>query len=283
MTKTFVPGSVGPHDAAGQYANAREFYVYVNDAGKDLDALVARAEENLADARVKRPDLIPAAEESLAQAKAVRERVRKIEVQTMGVYVQLVGNLIEGLKSHRAAVAGGPSEEAGALDQWDLDFDRLQERFRKLYGPFYDVEPGGDPKELDPKGWTSASWDDYYVRVAGPLLLWRTAKECADNWDAKGVPPIPPCQGADYLLAWSLANQLSVATDSDIAYLDPVGAAVEQFFMKTAQIVKDAVEGIAKGLVDVVAAAAKGAAKGLGIGPILLLGGGLLFLATRKK
>lgn len=280
MAKTFVHGSVGPHDAAGQYDKARRFYLYVVDAGKELDDLVAQAESNLADARVKRPDLVAAAEESLAQAKSVRERVQKVKVETMGVYVQLVGNLIEGLKSHRAAVAGGPSEQAGALDQWDLDFERLQERFGKLYGPFYDMVPGGDPKPLDPKGWTSASWNDYYTRVAGPLLLWQDAKECDEHWDVEGVPP---CRGPDYLLAWSLGNQLSVATESDIAYLDPLAAAVEQFVANVADTVKNIVEATAEGLVKIVTAAGRGAARGFGVGPLLLIGGGLLFLATRKK
>lgn len=262
MPQKFVPGSVGVHDAAGQYDQARRFYLHVAAVEGELDQLVATAETNLAKAEVSRPELVSDAEKSVEQAKDAQATVRSIKVKTMIVYVTLMGDFIKSIESTRKNLEGTAVESSGALDQFDLDLSRLKERYQKLYLPLVEKAPPVSE-------WTPQLWDKFYTHVSGPVLLWENGKTCEENWKAMGVTP---CRGPDYLLTWSLANQSDIAAGVQIqAELEYAKA--WKYIADTSEILSDLVESVVTGLVTIVAKAVK-QATGFGLGSVLLIGGG---------
>lgn len=275
MAKEFVLGSVGIHDAAGLYQQAWDFYAYLLRSEKEADDVLVRANTQLKLALETKPGLVHHAEHVQEQALEISQRIREIRVQTLGVYVQTIGTTLEIVQSARAALQGQPIEEE--LGQFDLDLERIQERYDKMYAPFYDGLKLSEVRE-----WGTVEWATFQFEIAGPVLLWKTISECASKW---ATPGVSPCHGPDYLRAWVLANQTGVALESDVHALEAVSESVYNFFQGTITFIVKTITDAAEGLVLVAGAAVRGATKGLGGWlPILFIGGVVAIVVnTRKK
>ena len=282
MAKEFVLGSVGVHDAAGIYQQAWDFYAYLLKAERESDGLLGEINAQLEKAHKEQPDLVPEVDALRLKALEMSYRIREIRVQTMGVFVVTIGSILELVQGARDLVTG--VEMALVLAQFDLDLDRAQQRYNEIYAPFYRLDKGEKMSMPDVRNWGALDWAIFEVKIAGPVLLWKTISECKTRWM---VPGVPPCHGPDYLLAWILANQSGVMLESHAHALDAIAHSVHEFFKgATKTIVKlivDTAVGLAKIAGQVVTGVAAGVAKGLGGFFPILLGVGAVFLAMNKE
>ena len=101
MAKTFVPGSVGVHDAAGAYQESRDFYAYLVTSEGEADALLVSANKQLTIALESKPELVQHATDVQETALEMSFRIRELRVQALGAYAKTIGELLGSVQKAR--------------------------------------------------------------------------------------------------------------------------------------------------------------------------------------